>query len=113
MTSDVRYRWSAGDAYERYVGRWSRAVATEFVAWLGLSTGARCVDVGCGTGALGAALLAAHVGELLGLDRSRGYVAAARTGPRTAKGHFAVADAQALPVPGGRFDAAEIGRAHV
>jgi hypothetical protein len=27
-------RWAAGDAYEPYVGRWSRLVAGEFLAWL-------------------------------------------------------------------------------
>ena len=28
-----REEWSSGDAYEAYVGRWSRLVAGEFVAW--------------------------------------------------------------------------------
>ena len=27
--------WASGDAYEPYVGRWSRLVAREFLAWLG------------------------------------------------------------------------------
>jgi SAM-dependent methyltransferase len=106
VSGDVRYRWSAGDAYERYVGRWSRALAGEFVAWLALPEGARCMDVGCGTGALGATLLAAGAGEVLGLDRSRGYLAAAREGARDSRARFAVADAQSLPVRGGRFAAA-------
>jgi hypothetical protein len=26
--------WSIGAAYEQYVGRWSRLVAREFLAWL-------------------------------------------------------------------------------
>ena len=106
MTGDVRYRWSAGNAYDRYMGRWSRVVAVEFVAWLALPAGARCVDVGCGTGGLGATLLAAGAGELLGLDRSAGYLAAARDQVRGPRAHFAVADAQALPARHGRFDAA-------
>jgi len=109
MTTDVRYRWSAGDAYERYVGRWSRAVAAEFVSWLGLPANARCVDVGCGTGALGAALLDAGVGEMLGLDRSRGYVTTARAGTGDRRARHAVADARALPVRADRFDAAVSG----
>ncbi len=106
MNEDVRYRWSAGDAYERYVGRWSRAVADEFVAWLDLPPGSRCVDVGCGTGALAGTLLAGDVGELLGLDRSPGYLATARARTQDSRARFAVADAQALPARDARFDAA-------
>jgi len=75
------------------------------VAWLALPAGARCVDVGCGTGGLGATLLAAGAGEMLGLDRSAGYLAAAR-GQVRGPAHFAVADAQTLPARHGRFDAA-------
>ena len=45
-------RWDSGDAYEPYVGRWSRLVAREFVKWLALPPGSRWLDVGCGTGAL-------------------------------------------------------------
>src|SRR5512138_2443081 len=109
MPGDVRYRWSIGDAYERYVGRWSRAVAGEFVEWLALPADARCVDVGCGTCALGMALLAAGAGEMLGLDRSRGYVTGARDALREGRARFAVADGQALPARDARFDAAVSG----
>lgn len=109
MPDDVQYQWSVGDAYERYVGRWSRRVAAEFVAWLGLSTDARCVDVGCGTGALSATLLAGAAAEVLGLDRSRGYAAVARERTDAAHACFAVADGQALPAREARFDAAVSG----
>ena len=105
MNKEVVYRWSAGDAYERYVGRWSRAVAAVFVPWLDLPEGALCADVGCGTGALGAALLAEGAGEVLGLDRSTGYVSLARERQHDPRACFAVADAQALPARGGQFDA--------
>ncbi|WP_043454061.1 hypothetical protein [Streptomyces fulvoviolaceus] len=50
--------WEAGGAYERYMGRWSRGVAREFVDWLGCPGGLRWLDVGCGTG-----VLASVVGE--------------------------------------------------
>ncbi|MEU4221934.1 SAM-dependent methyltransferase, partial [Actinoplanes sp. NPDC026623] len=51
--------WQAGEAYEAYVGRWSRPVAREFVSWLDAPAGRSWLDVGCGTGALTGAALAA------------------------------------------------------
>ena len=44
--------WDSGDAYEPYVGRWSRLVANEFLQWLSVPAGRDWLDVGCGTGAL-------------------------------------------------------------
>jgi len=34
MTQAAKQNWEAGDPYEQYVGRWSRKVAREFLAWL-------------------------------------------------------------------------------
>ncbi len=42
--------WESGQAYERYVGRWSRPVDERFLAWLAIPPGGRWLDVGCGTG---------------------------------------------------------------
>lgn len=49
--------WESGDPYEQYVGRWSRRVAPLFLDWLRVPAGRRWLDVGCGTGALSAAIL--------------------------------------------------------
>src|SRR5438445_705989 len=49
--------WAVGGAYEAYVGRWSRQVAAEFVRRIGLPAGLDWLDVGCGTGAVTAAVL--------------------------------------------------------
>jgi SAM-dependent methyltransferase len=98
--------WAVASSYEAYVGRWSRLVARELVAWLGVAGGAAWLDVGCGTGALSQTVLgAADPAEVVGLDPSARFVAHARerlAGPRA---RFAVADARALPVTGARFDA--------
>lgn len=51
-------RWRHGDAYERYMGRWSRQVATQFLSWLDVPPNSHWLDIGCGTGALTAAILA-------------------------------------------------------
>ena len=45
-------RWASGEAYEGYIGRWSRLVAHEFVDWLAQPASLRWLDVGCGTGIL-------------------------------------------------------------
>lgn len=39
-----------GQAYERLMGRWSRAVGEVFLDWLTLPKGLKWLDVGCGTG---------------------------------------------------------------
>ncbi len=50
VTHVVQETWAAGDAYEAYVGRWSRHVAEAFLHWLDVPTGRHWLDVGCGTG---------------------------------------------------------------
>jgi ubiquinone/menaquinone biosynthesis C-methylase UbiE len=73
MTGDV---WAVGDAYEAYVGRWSRPVAEAFLRWLAVPGGRRWLDVGCGTGALTATVLAgAEPAGVVGVDPSEGFLA--------------------------------------
>lgn len=71
--------WNKGDPYERYVGRWSRLVADAFLEWLDLPSSLRWLDVGCGTGALTAAIFE-KCGpiQLIGIDPSEGFLAKAR-----------------------------------
>jgi SAM-dependent methyltransferase len=99
-------QWAGGDAYEPYVGRWSRLVAREFLAWLAVGEGAGWLDVGCGTGALTQTTLTlANPAAVLGIDPSAGYVAYARTHGTDRRARFAVADARRLPVADARMDA--------
>jgi len=44
--------WVTGNAYEAYIGRWSRPLARVFVEWLRPEHSANWLEVGCGTGAL-------------------------------------------------------------
>lgn len=102
--------WAVGDAYEPYVGRWSRLVARDLLAWLAVPPGARWLDVGCGTGALSATILAlATPGAVTGVDQSEGYVAYAREHVAEARASFQVGDAQRLPFDGASFDSVASG----
>jgi SAM-dependent methyltransferase len=102
--------WGSGAAYEPYVGRWSRLLAREFLAWLGVPTGRRWLDVGCGTGALSQTILdCAAPSEVVGVDPSAGYIEYARAQLPDETVRFEVGDARALPYEGGEFDAAVSG----
>ena len=71
--------WERGDPYERYVGRWSRRLAPRFLAWLHVPAGRRWLDVGCGTGALSAAILDhCAPSALTSIEPSEGFLEAAR-----------------------------------
>lgn len=99
--------WDSGEAYEGYVGRWSRLVAREFLGWLGVPPGRRWLDEGCGTGVLSQTIieLAAPV-SVVGVDPSSNYVTYARDRLADSPIAFAgvVGDARALPVADGAVD---------
>jgi SAM-dependent methyltransferase len=78
--------WGNTDAYEAYIGRWSRLAAESFVAWLALPSGRGWLDVGCGTGALTeAALTAAEPREVVGAVSPAAIEAAIEAGGDTAE----------------------------
>lgn len=96
--------WERGDAYERYIGRWSRRVAPAFLAWLDVPAGRRWLDVGCGTGALGSAIVElARPSSVAGVEPSEGFLDAARArlGERVALHR---GSATAIPIPDGAVD---------
>jgi SAM-dependent methyltransferase len=102
--------WQDGEAYEAYVGRWSRLVAGEFVPWLGVSPDGVWLDVGCGTGILTRVVLSeAAPREVMGVDRSVWFVGHARAQTADARARFATGDATALPIDAGACDAAVSG----
>lgn len=96
--------WNLGDPYERYVGRWSRLVARDFLDWLDMPPGLRWLDLGCGTGALTAAIVerAAPAG-VVGVEPSAGFLAKAQERLQ-GKAVFHPGDAFDIPVEDASID---------
>jgi SAM-dependent methyltransferase len=107
MTDERKDVWAAGALYEPYVGRWSRLVARELLAWLQMAPHKDWLDVGCGTGALTDVILQhARPRTVKGVDPAAGFVEHARAHIRSAVASFEVGDAQSLPAGAKEFDVA-------
>lgn len=91
--------WSSGQAYEGYIGRWSRPVAERFVPWLEPGPGATWLDVGCGSGALTSTILRlAEPSRVIGIDPSAGFIDHASASIDDERASFQVGDALDLPL---------------
>lgn len=109
-TAERKDTWAAGKLYEPYVGRWSRLVAKDFLAWLKAPPDLDWLDVGCGTGALTEAILKeARPRSVKGIDPSAGFVEHAKAHVADRRAAFEIGDAQSLPVQTAQFDAAVAG----
>ena len=104
MPGAETFRASA-DAYDRHVGRYGPSLAEALIAFAGIEPGMRALDVGCGPGALTAAL-AECLGEasVSAVDPSEPFADACRA--RRPGVEVVVASAEALPFAGDAFDAA-------
>lgn len=99
-------KWISGDAYEHFMGRWSRRLAKEFVDWLTPRASQNWLEVGCGTGALTQAIiLNADPAALVACDPSAQFVAYARGKLSHPAVTFLVAGADKLPHHKDGFDA--------
>lgn len=95
----------AADAYDRFMGRYSRLLSSPLADFASVCSGQRVLDVGCGTGAL-TGELAARLGlaAVVAVDPSGPFVAATRERhPGVEVRHGA---AEQLPFPDAAFDAA-------
>ena len=95
----------AADAYDRFMGRYSRLLSPQLADLAGVHRGQRVLDVGCGPGAL-TAVLVERLGpaEVAAIDPSPPFVAATRT--RNPGVDVQQASAERLPFPDRAFDAA-------
>jgi SAM-dependent methyltransferase len=95
----------AADAYDRFMGRYSRLLSAQMADLAGVARGQRAVDVGCGPGALTGELVARLGAEsVAAIDPSESFVAAARQRHPGVEVHQATAEA--LPFDDDAFDVA-------
>jgi SAM-dependent methyltransferase len=111
MSQKKDARWFAdGEAYEHYVGRWSRPVGQMFLDWLDLPRDLCWVDVGCGTGALTDMILdTAAPNREIGVEPSEGFLSLAKANLEDPRAEFRLGDAQALPLNSQEADVAVSG----
>ena len=105
MTNSPGDGWLVGDAYEAYMGRWSRSLARTFVEWLAVSPSANWLEVGCGTGALTSAVC--DLGEpasIVACDPAESFIEHARKLVPDARASFVVEGVENLPQRAGGFD---------
>ena len=89
--------WERGSPYELYVGRWSRRVAPPFLSWLKIPAGRSWLDVGCGTGALCAAIVdGCSPATVAGVEPSEGFL---KTAKENLAGRVAVHQGSATAIP--------------
>ncbi len=102
MPGAETFRASA-DAYDRLVGRYGAQLASALIDFASVEPGIRVLDVGCGPGALTAALAGRlGTGNVSAADPSEPFVEACRA--RLPGVEVVLAAAEALPFAEGTFD---------
>ena len=92
------------DAYEAFMGRYSRGLSVPFADFAGIAAGQRALDVGCGPGILTEELVTRLGAEAVAaVDPSPSFVEAARA--KLPGVTVVEASAEALPFPDEGFDA--------
>jgi len=95
--------FAAADAYDRFMGRYSKPLAVKFADFAGLAPGGPLLDLGSGPGALTAELAArVGAGNVTAADPKEAYLDALRH--RLPEVHVVRASAEHLPFDDGWFD---------
>lgn len=96
--------FSEADAYERFMGRWSRSLAPLLVRFADVRDSHAVLEVGSGTGALAAAVAAsAPSAAVVGIDPAAAYVASAQSKRPSDRLTFEVGDARKVRFEDARF----------
>src|SRR5262249_59662010 len=103
--TETRVVFDDADAYDRYMGRWSRAIGEKFLAWLDTPKHQRWLDVGCGTGAFTQLIVSqAAPAAIVGIDPSEMQIEQAKRTIAVSQADFRIGSATELPFGPGDFD---------
>jgi SAM-dependent methyltransferase len=108
MAGEKSKLWGAADAYEQYMGRWSRKIAPLFLEWLAPPQRKNWIDIGCGTGQLSLQIASkCNPSHHIGVDQTEGFLSLARKNVPNAE--FTVGDALSIDLPNDSVDYAVSG----
>ena len=103
--AELAHSFDDSAAYERFMGRWSRAAGAVFLDWLAPPVDALWLDVGCGTGVFTELVLdRCSPASVQAVDPVAAQIGYARRRPVGSRAVFHVADAQGLPFADSTFD---------
>jgi SAM-dependent methyltransferase len=98
------YHASSGEAYERFLGRWTRRLAVPFVEFANLPASGDLLDIGCGTGSIAVALARRFAGRrIVGVDIAEPYIGYAQSQASVDGVSFELGDATRLRWDDGYF----------
>jgi SAM-dependent methyltransferase len=98
--------WQRAATYDTFMGRWSRQLAPEFLAWLGTPAQLHWLEVGCGTGSLTRAICAhAEPRSVIACDPSPEFIEYARRNVEHPNVTFVIASADDFPIAPRGYDA--------
>jgi ubiquinone/menaquinone biosynthesis C-methylase UbiE len=103
--AETRIAFDDANAYDRYMGRWSRAIGEKFLTWLDPPSNRCWLDVGCGTGAFTDLILTRVAPEkVICIDPSAEQLERAKQTVTAGRADFRIGTAMDLPFGAGEID---------
>ncbi len=107
--TDVSIKFDNPEAYDQWMGVWTKIVGDRFLTWLQPNTSKHWIDIGCGNGASTEQILEKCPPSVIdALDLSEDQIKFAKSRKLTELANFSIGDAEALTALDGQYDYAVI-----